>query len=66
VRPARTSQTVSLYLIKGKKKTRLAGYKTNAKGLFSAYRKRSSGDYQLRWNDGTNEFLGRAARVALR
>jgi hypothetical protein len=70
VRPARTKQRVELHLITGsgdKRRDRLVTtLTTNSSGIFETFRKRQTGDYQLRWSNGTNEFLGRAARVALR
>jgi hypothetical protein len=70
VRPARSKQSVELHLVtkKGSKRSDklLKTLTTNSSGIFGLYTKRSSGQYQLRWSDGTTEFLGRAARVALR
>jgi len=69
-RPARSRQRVEIHLITGtgdKRRDRvLKTVTTSSAGTFQLYTKRRSGDYQLRWSNGTNEFLGRAARVALR
>jgi hypothetical protein len=69
-RPARGRTTVELHLVttaNGKRSDRLLQtIRTNSSGIFSIISTRRSGEYQLRWSNGQNEFLGRAARVALR
>jgi hypothetical protein len=69
-RPARGKTSVEIHLVTGSGSKRrdkvIRTVSTSSNGTFSLYTKRQNGEYQLRWSNGTNEFLGRAARVALR
>ncbi len=70
VRPATSAQRVEIHLITGtgsaKRNTLLKTVTTRPTGILDVTLPRRTGEYQLAWTSGDQEFLSRGARVALR